>query len=742
MSSKGDPAKTGRLRNRARILVQQLINQIKAPPFNGVGQQSRSWRGDNGEAIHVMVNMVGLAPIIRAWVESPTHLVAETEVLSGLLFIESGMLYLHREDQEDYLPFTIYVGGTLSQHFASGTVVPGRKPPVFFQGRMEFDSSGFTVTKQQETSAGRYLSAIFAEKTTRDDFKELLRLLEIERQVGGVSPLTPYITQSSNYSGLMRKGVQAWLGAGRLIGSCFYISTPTFDVRYFIATKRHVCPFPYVEPLNDGLIHDENYNFWWVRIDNRTVTFKELASSAPWFIKNKLKSKDSGLSDGAKEKYMLILLSGLSAKTDGRSIVVNISNYDDFAGGGRVPLSYGFHFNYKSPWKATITTFMQGPESTHNDWYLVVTRGEFDFSFSSDGTPTATASVVESKECGLPAIWYAPVDASFMFWPVEFDRTYRHTEYDIPVYAFYDKNNTLVIARYKKATPTPEEISPPGQRKQPCGYDVSEETFKYGTLYKEGDTYSVGDQSFSVSSLSGHIAIVKQYSEYSRTWTCGYPCAGGLAEAVSAALQAAIPEDSIKIEINGQVDHEMAFRYVESSGGPYSEVTRCTMIIPIGDAEAVYIGSDTDAYTAGDMLKTVVVSNSDQPAKDHIYGFYTWNSQNIRTYIELGVSGCRSDETNGYLSLISEEWIDPIQEHKGDMLLVTSQGTFPVNATYPAWSRFAINQDNAIPTGAYASLAASACGYYVTDPKEGEYEMLDGAANVHSKYRLRWIGDA
>jgi hypothetical protein len=113
MSSAGDPTKTGRLRNRARILVQQLINQIKAPPFNGVGHQSRSWRGNNGETIHAMVNMVGLAPIIRALVESPMGdvelLVQELHVPGIVAFIPASGAMPQYTDSA-YLGFGIGAG--------------------------------------------------------------------------------------------------------------------------------------------------------------------------------------------------------------------------------------------------------------------------------------------------------------------------------------------------------------------------------------------------------------------------------------------------------------------------------------------------------------------------------------------------------------------------------------------------------------------------------------------------------
>lgn len=70
-SFKGDKARAHALQTQASLLVGQLVNRLKAPPLNGYGQLYGTRKAADGSTIHAMVKMLGVAPLIRTWIESP-----------------------------------------------------------------------------------------------------------------------------------------------------------------------------------------------------------------------------------------------------------------------------------------------------------------------------------------------------------------------------------------------------------------------------------------------------------------------------------------------------------------------------------------------------------------------------------------------------------------------------------------------------------------------------------------------
>jgi hypothetical protein len=155
----GPPDRTALLTQRARLLVQQLINRIKAPPFNGVGQQYGNWKGPGGEIVHAMVNMVGLKPIIRAWVESP----ADMNPIQPLPLPLPSLVYaVYRPAQGDQ-PNKIVVYRVAVKREAAADLV-GRAPYVmtWSSGGLEWaiDKTG-AVTETVFTPNGRISGAFF-----------------------------------------------------------------------------------------------------------------------------------------------------------------------------------------------------------------------------------------------------------------------------------------------------------------------------------------------------------------------------------------------------------------------------------------------------------------------------------------------------------------------------------------------------------------------------------------------------
>jgi hypothetical protein len=69
-TSKCDPAVAGRLIKHSRIIAQRLFDSANAAPFNGKAALTGTWKSKNGEKIKVLVNTIGIAPIVRSWIEN------------------------------------------------------------------------------------------------------------------------------------------------------------------------------------------------------------------------------------------------------------------------------------------------------------------------------------------------------------------------------------------------------------------------------------------------------------------------------------------------------------------------------------------------------------------------------------------------------------------------------------------------------------------------------------------------
>jgi len=92
----GDREKAVSYRGQAKLLCWQLEAKIKAPPFNGVGQQYGSRRMPDGSVIHAMVQMLGAWPIVRTWIESP---LSSGEKYETLMPLDTGHFLLHPRDK-------------------------------------------------------------------------------------------------------------------------------------------------------------------------------------------------------------------------------------------------------------------------------------------------------------------------------------------------------------------------------------------------------------------------------------------------------------------------------------------------------------------------------------------------------------------------------------------------------------------------------------------------------------------
>ena len=91
----GDKERAMQLQGIARVLVQQVVNRIKAPPLNGRGVLVDRLMLPDGSTVFAYVNMLGLHPIIRTWVDSRVMIPniknkEEEEILKSL----SGLLFL------------------------------------------------------------------------------------------------------------------------------------------------------------------------------------------------------------------------------------------------------------------------------------------------------------------------------------------------------------------------------------------------------------------------------------------------------------------------------------------------------------------------------------------------------------------------------------------------------------------------------------------------------------------------
>lgn len=126
----GDKTKAQSLQGMADLLVGRVIKRLKAPPFNGIGYLvDRIWLPD-GSSLGCMVNMVGMHPVVRTWIESPGK-AAEALVFSSkrLLDTTAGFLQLGYLDSPYLSPLVDYPvlyqsGRTRALHTKFGNDVP------------------------------------------------------------------------------------------------------------------------------------------------------------------------------------------------------------------------------------------------------------------------------------------------------------------------------------------------------------------------------------------------------------------------------------------------------------------------------------------------------------------------------------------------------------------------------------------------------------------------------------------
>lgn len=86
--------------SRARVLVEQIFDTIRAKPLNGKGSLSRSWQMVDGSVVHAYVNTLGEWPIVRTWIESPERPPVEIDL--NPKFLPGGLAYVPMAVSNDH----------------------------------------------------------------------------------------------------------------------------------------------------------------------------------------------------------------------------------------------------------------------------------------------------------------------------------------------------------------------------------------------------------------------------------------------------------------------------------------------------------------------------------------------------------------------------------------------------------------------------------------------------------------
>ena len=421
--------------------------------------------------------MVGLAPIIRAWVESPVLGRSDQLEETSAFYIEHGLLRVRPTVHPDitsgvtwdnYFPLPVFIGD-VSRDFAT-TVVGTVKGAQFPAGKIvitncDYGFSSPGITKQYLQPS--FTSFLWKVRDGGDTPSETIHKLSQQMYIESLQPVpaTPNVCNSAGYTGFLRLAVQYWLGAGMPFSNGTY-RLFSGGVRY-VDHSDPICPWGLASPDRDGLIYDNNYNFWYVRIAGLDrVVFVKMDSDIHC-VKERL--ADGTAIGRTKDFFLMLYILSLRATDDVVTSVV--PNIKLVIGDGRDPLSYGWHFNRAAPWKAAIVTHRVGAGSLHRRYYYESTFAVLSMAFA-DGVPNASIQIItqDMEHTGIGPFWYLGEDGVCPFArpPTTVAKDVGDWV-DLPLYCFYRADNGLELVTHTKESEVTVVVNETGSKGRPCG---------------------------------------------------------------------------------------------------------------------------------------------------------------------------------------------------------------------------------------------------------------------------------
>lgn len=274
--------------------------------------------------------------------------------------LENGLLQFNTVPD---LPADVAIGSALGGYFSgSGTIFYcGPIEPKHAQGK--YSAAGCpTFSEPPPGSAewpltdGNYVSRLYAAEKSAT--KNVLDRMRENR------------TLASRYSGLMQLAVQAWIGSGR--------------------SPEDVCPFGTMR-LDDGLICDDQMNFWWVRIDIDEITFR------PMLVPSNLAQLKTSIAAvlpaaAGYVENLVVLLAGLEAGSADDEIIVDPGMSGVYQA-GYFSLTHGWQYSRHTK-KAVIALVVHTSTSSEDHYNGQV--HELTFAFDENSLPDATLAKLQS----------------------------------------------------------------------------------------------------------------------------------------------------------------------------------------------------------------------------------------------------------------------------------------------------------------------------------------------------------
>lgn len=731
--------------NFLRKKVGQL-QKILATTGNRFGAL-RGHRADGSTwSVHVIPGTSG-GPLVvlRAQRASPEidKPVVEIYDLETMLF-EHGALRVFKDsrwDAEDAEPCTVHIGDDLRDYFSGSGTPLGAGAHSYFQWLISDSLSQVTPRSEIQPlgSAESYPSRRFTRKNYLSEKPVAEFMRSVAERDSFLSSHTPPVTLSSIYTGFLRYGVQSWIGSGREVGSASYIYV-NGDAGLFSATDP-VCPFETVEPHNDGLIYDEDYNFWWVRVEPTQVKFRRLKATRKGTALAKLKTATPD--EDPWRKYMMVVLSGLRPDEDTEEVVCPLADLSLAVGDGRAPVAYGWHFNRQAPWKASIVTQREIDDAT---WYREATLATLSFSFS-DGAPTCSISISEQDtRFSLPSInplWFYDHNA----WCCLASKTSSYFTADVPLYCFYDDTGALRVLRHTRYPGELEESDVGDLSRTTCGFDTQHVEREVKTFTRSGG-YLLGAADFRECESSSGIRYVYDYAIVEN----GSSTNPSILFSVPSSCCSEVPDfgNDWYIPVGNLTSYygtiaDSLYTYTFSISGEHNFAQ-----IPVNDAEAVYLVKPTQSVTSG--VHDWYTQNGNPGGYSGIEGFVSTvmtreSSQDPYVPMVVDWNWCAINH-GGFLpgDTVDEhtEAVPETTEWTGEAFLITSRGEFPL--TYTDWDSVDTTIMSYIDPCPPFKTGCSATFSYRTgwnaNPPDGPYIENGGFEfGEEDLDPIRWMGD-
>jgi hypothetical protein len=716
---------------------------------NGMAGKKRTWL-PGGILVETWINPFGLAPTIMARVVFPKVEAEEEEVFS-FMFENGALILVANMPDTAAPPLNVYFGSALAAYFAGdGTQAKTHDGFWHLQGKIEYTPDDFLDKTGSLPESSPYASAIYKQEETQERIVKLFTQLNIERRIL-YKAATPPITQSSIWSGLMRLAVQTWIGVGRSPGPATYITNEGAE---FAEAIEYPSPHAAPNPYTDGLIHDAEYNFWWVRIAGTTASFRALIPTKQPSIFAQSILAAGGLSEEQEKRYLLALLMWLSPDADKPEIVIELDAAEEAIGGGRIAPGYGWKFNRGDQWKAAIVTHREGPDAAADNWYMEATLAEIEFSFI-DGQPTATLSIIEAdKEWANALFWVQTAAGTCNLVAITKPSAwiYKTVTSDAPMYCYYEGSDLRVLrfAPIVESTQTTAGAN----SSTPCGIGT-EIVFDYFTA-----NYNVKTGGYSMSGVASQAEALhngfnqrvtgRRWNELSgfeiTTTITTTPTDADTAlscDNINGAWSDSYPTGVYRWPA-GVTQRYGGMKYTQYQFFQESTSHRFALI-PEGDAEAVIFG------------KTI---SSDQFSRTQIEGTFTENGvlwQRVIPAYEEFIDGVweapvaiNRVEDRAYINQFTHPStsvstnLPAITVKTGGITLATSRGVFECDPPdgENVWWNCVYAPSDCCCCSANISFAYTNGGLYSKDGRLEGYVGVDGYPDELEYLNVRWIGDA